>query len=1163
MKKLLALLLAFALVFSTVTVAFADEAIGTDADVCVQLNILTGSGNGVTAEYLATTPSRLQAAIMYLRLKGLEEDALAWTENTENFADADLVAWDGGKNILAYLKAHPELGWIGDNGNFKANDPIMTKAYYKVLLEALGYKQNTAEVIGDFTWGGVLEFAAEKGLVAVADVENFTVNDLAIATVEVLTVPMKGEETTLINTLIANGVVDEAVAVATGVYTDPADLALANAIAAAEEAIAALPAVEDLTLEDTEAVEAALALVEAVAALDEEAVLENGDVLLAVAEKLAELSETEMPLEVVSVDLVTMTEVLVTFNKTVDEDSAETAANYGIVDHEILTASLQEDGMSVLLTLDVDGAPATAVKLAQQEEFTVTVDNVKSADLVAELDDYESDAVTAFDATIPVAQGIELIGPNKFVITFSEPMDSTVVGTVEINDGIYGVTSAPADDTNEVTVTLSASSLTEGTYTVDVSDYKDFAGYAVLAKEFTLDYVTETTAPVAAVKSADQTEVVIEFNRAVTDEDGTDLDEDYFYHTFTSYNPDSVTVSTDKTEFTLDFTTTPLPEGSVKLVVDYDANDKDIEDEWGNKMVGNADFAVSITADKTKPEVAEVEVDAQDSIKIYFTEGLDQATAEDKDNFIVKDSDGDEVTINTLAYTNADDEYVVTMGFSSDLAGTYTVEIKDITDDALEVNTLVAVTESFLVEDSKGIDLSGVTAVTVEGTGSTADYIIVTFQESMATSGQYSVLDKDNYLLSADAGTTFAKLDSADTVALFGTGSKKVKITLKDNADFAVDDVNFRVAVARVADVVGNTSTMLSYTVDPAADTAPTALAANYIAIDTKTLEITFEGVLTTVVADGFSITKGAAGTAAAVSYKVEDVDSDDLDETVVTVTLKSAQQLDNSDATGVLTVNLVGSKLKSDTGKYVLAAGPVAVIDGIAPSLDTVEQTAADTIELTFDENVSVTNLNLAATDLVLTDADGDVLVAGLDYDLVEGAGAADDDTLYIDLINDYVGYEGDLEIDTKASVTYIFDQDGENTKLTAIEDEEIAVDATAPTFATINSVAVVSNDGDANAYGATDVITIKFSEKVGAAAVIANIAATGVGDLDSSVVVATDVDADGFATTFTVTLATTGSLAIAADGSMDLTVPAVNVVDTVGIPATGAVVFDLPDIQ
>ncbi|WP_438448358.1 plastocyanin/azurin family copper-binding protein [Gorillibacterium sp. sgz5001074] len=158
----------------------------SDADLALELNILKGEGNGLTAEYLAKSTTRLQAAILYLRLKGLEQEALAF-QGRNNFADASGV-WEGGQSVMAYLKANPHLGWQGIGGGvFDPDGGITTEQLAKVLLEALGYKQDV-----DFQYAQVLHKAAEAGVVHAmegkalhnADVASFLVDSLEAKTKE-------------------------------------------------------------------------------------------------------------------------------------------------------------------------------------------------------------------------------------------------------------------------------------------------------------------------------------------------------------------------------------------------------------------------------------------------------------------------------------------------------------------------------------------------------------------------------------------------------------------------------------------------------------------------------------------------------------------------------------------------------------------------------------------------------------------------------------------------------------------------------------------------------------------------------------------------------------------------------------------------------------------
>lgn len=50
-KKIIALVLAVAMVFSTMTVAFADQAVSAEVQALAAVGMLEGDGNGVTVEY--------------------------------------------------------------------------------------------------------------------------------------------------------------------------------------------------------------------------------------------------------------------------------------------------------------------------------------------------------------------------------------------------------------------------------------------------------------------------------------------------------------------------------------------------------------------------------------------------------------------------------------------------------------------------------------------------------------------------------------------------------------------------------------------------------------------------------------------------------------------------------------------------------------------------------------------------------------------------------------------------------------------------------------------------------------------------------------------------------------------------------------------------------
>ncbi|WP_199624762.1 plastocyanin/azurin family copper-binding protein [Paenibacillus alkalitolerans] len=178
------LVVSIALVFlSFVSVASAEESqvtVQTDADIAKELGLLLGDGDGVTAQYLSKKSTRMQAAIISLRLKGLLQEAANYT-GTANFSDAGKVGKENAA-ILAYLKAHPEEGWTGTgSGAFDPLAEISSQQLYKVLLETLGFRSGA-----DFTYAETEQFAASKGLRQIAGTKSLTNAHIATALVESL-----------------------------------------------------------------------------------------------------------------------------------------------------------------------------------------------------------------------------------------------------------------------------------------------------------------------------------------------------------------------------------------------------------------------------------------------------------------------------------------------------------------------------------------------------------------------------------------------------------------------------------------------------------------------------------------------------------------------------------------------------------------------------------------------------------------------------------------------------------------------------------------------------------------------------------------------------------------------------------------------------------------
>lgn len=204
-RRVLSLLLAAVIVFVSIPVFTVQaDGISREAQVCRILGILQGADkSGVTEEYLSQTPTRLQAYIIALRLKGLYEKAGKFTSRV-NFTDASEAGW--AVNYLAFAKNTPELGWGGyPDGRFGVNDKISAQAFYKVMLETLGYKQDV-----DFTYAKTLEFADRIGLIEdaakIAAIKTFTINDIAVGIYGALNTIMAGTDKRLVDILVDKGV---------------------------------------------------------------------------------------------------------------------------------------------------------------------------------------------------------------------------------------------------------------------------------------------------------------------------------------------------------------------------------------------------------------------------------------------------------------------------------------------------------------------------------------------------------------------------------------------------------------------------------------------------------------------------------------------------------------------------------------------------------------------------------------------------------------------------------------------------------------------------------------------------------------------------------------------------------------------------------------------
>jgi hypothetical protein len=216
MKKILALVLALALLLCLVPSAFAaGEAALEAADTLHTLGLFNGIGenaDGTPIYDLDRAPSRNEAVTMLVRLLGKEEEALAGTWETP-FTDLD----DWVKPYVGYAYANG-LTYGTSATTFGGAELVSATQYLTFVLRALGYDSSK-----DFAWNEAWKLSDELGLTngeySEANNYDFVRGDVAEISRGALDQKLAASEETLLDSLIDGGAVSQAAAEAAGYET--------------------------------------------------------------------------------------------------------------------------------------------------------------------------------------------------------------------------------------------------------------------------------------------------------------------------------------------------------------------------------------------------------------------------------------------------------------------------------------------------------------------------------------------------------------------------------------------------------------------------------------------------------------------------------------------------------------------------------------------------------------------------------------------------------------------------------------------------------------------------------------------------------------------------------------------------------------------------------
>jgi trimeric autotransporter adhesin len=682
---------------------------------------------------------------------------------------------------------------------------------------------------------------------------------------------------------------------------------------------------EDFTIEgvEIESVEikasAAADDVKTVVVIKTKTALEEGkSYTVAYKGETTEKTTVEVPVVtpmVESVSAINLNQILVTFNKELDKESAENLANYtlnnGTVNAALNNAAwtespevtLQADGKSVLITLDTD-TDSTYQTLANQIEAKLTIDGVKTK--AGEAITKSEHKFSYTDATVPTVESVSMEGNKVIVVKFSEAVkaDQAIsVNNYQI-DGVslsaYGVGTPQWDaEKNEVRIPLTTA-LADKTYKLKVSvnnGIEDIAGYKLLQVEKDLTVVTDTTVGKMTEVSvaADKSYVLVKFDKALAPSN---------FVTGQPLTIDGVNVFASGT------ITRTIENGALKLTpagagTDFNAiiangvhavnlksdDNNYLVDAYGIKVAaGNTTYTV--VADTTKPVVESVKVnDGATTIEVKFSESVDSATAQNRFNYTLKKADGSVVTISNATFKSGSSN-TVELTVSALAAGNYTLTVQNVKDRA--GNTMDSYSTSLSVAD---LVAPTVTAVK-QGTGANSNSIYVYFSEAVNTA---TATDVNNYLYNnkaLPAGTSITAL-SASAVKITLPSST----TVTQGTAFAVSN--------NVTDVAGNKiagygyQTTVSGTVTNDLDlVSGTAVKV----VDKRTVQVTLNKELKSVNALDFE-------------FKV----SDGLGSTTWTTVPQQNVSYVNSDGKATITFKFTSDVVDED-GKFATGATRTAI---------------------------------------------------------------------------------------------------------------------------------------------------------------------------------------------------------------------------------------------
>lgn len=183
-----------------------------EADQLKEIGVFKGTDQGYE---LDRQPTRLEGAVMFVRLLGAEERALM---EKNNHPFRDVAAW--GDDYVGYLYQRGLTSGVSDK-EFGASSPLDGKSYLTFMLRALGYDDSQ----GDFAWQEAVEKSHGLGLIddalkAKLEGQIFLRDHVAGISYRALKQKLKSGQVSLAGQLVSQGAFTHGLGVSMGVLEE-------------------------------------------------------------------------------------------------------------------------------------------------------------------------------------------------------------------------------------------------------------------------------------------------------------------------------------------------------------------------------------------------------------------------------------------------------------------------------------------------------------------------------------------------------------------------------------------------------------------------------------------------------------------------------------------------------------------------------------------------------------------------------------------------------------------------------------------------------------------------------------------------------------------------------------------------------------------------------